>query len=161
MSSNFKNFFFLTLIVFSVIAKHWMVFIIGFILAVFAFNLLIRNKWGFKGYFTSEWNILTNKYKHKQEFDFPKSLLFPKLKEVLEKSGFRLKYTDEKSGNIMALSSISWYSWGENIYIHLTESNGKTKVEFVSACLIQMYDWGKNRKNFNRFISEFENSLII
>ncbi|MFH1050083.1 MAG: hypothetical protein V1779_04020 [bacterium] len=104
---------------------------------------------------------MTNKVRYKQEYDFPKDLLFDKFIEVLQNSDLKIIQTDKNTGDILAISSISWQSWGENIYISLEEKYGKTIVDFCSACIFQIYAWGKNQRNYEKFIKEFEESLII
>lgn len=132
-----------------------------FIISLFFFNWYVRDRFRFKNYFTHKYNIFTNRYRHQQEFDFPKDILFPKMLEVLKDSGFIIREVNEKSGDIFAITSMSWASWGENIYIRMEEDDGRTNVDFISVCMLQMYDWGKNKRNFEKFINEFENSLII
>ena len=131
------------------------------IVILFLLHLFARKTAWFKPYFTSKYNFLTSKVKFQQEFDFPKELLFPKLIEVMQDAGFKIIQTDAARGNIFATTSITWFSWGENIYISMEEKNGKTTVDFCSACFFQIYSWGKNERNYGKFMLEFENSLTI
>ena len=81
--------------------------------------------------------------------------------EVITDAGFKIIKTNENTGDIFAISSITWTSWGENIYISLTETGDKTIVNFCSACIFQVYSWGKNERNYDKLLQEFENSLTI
>mgnify|MGYP006189800899 FL=1 len=128
---------------------------------LFVFNLSIRKNPNFKDYFIGKFNFLTNKYSMEMEFDLSQPLLIEKMKEVLISSGFKLMHVDEQKGIISASSSISWYSWGENIYIEMDADNDKTSLKLTSACLLQIYDWGKNKRNLQKISREFEKSLTI
>lgn len=126
---------------------------------LFAFSLSIRKNLAFKGYFTSKINFLTIKSEMVQDFDLPRELLMEKMHEALKNTKFEILHADSQSGFIFASSSISWYSWGENIYIEMEEKGQKTSVKITSACLMQLYDWGKNKKNIQLILSQFEKSL--
>lgn len=136
-------------------------FLAGVSGVIFLFSLLVRKNVWFEPYFTSNFNLFTSKVKHQQELDFPKDLLFDKLVEVLQTSGFNIVQTDKNAGKIFATSTLSFSSWGENIYIDLSENNNKTILNFCSACLFQVVSWGKNERNYQTLFEEFEKSLII
>ncbi|MBA3900164.1 MAG: hypothetical protein H0X62_08145, partial [Bacteroidetes bacterium] len=131
------------------------------IAALFIFSLAIKNVVWFKPYFTSKFNILSSKERYQKEFDFSKEILFEKLIEVLDNAGFTINKTNKETGEIFATSSISWSSWGENIYIEINEINDKTIIDFYSVCFIQIISWGKNKRNYDKFLNEFEKSLTI
>jgi hypothetical protein len=128
---------------------------------IFLAGILMRRSSWSKPYFTSKYNIFTAKTRHRQELDFPKHLLFEKLIEIMPETGFKIRNINEDTGDIFATTPISWVSWGENIYIHLKETNGKTMVDFCSTCLFQLSSWGKNERNYDKLIEEFEKSLTI
>lgn len=136
--------------------------IIAFVIAiVFIFSLAVRKIAWSKPYFTSKFNLLTNKTRHKEEFDFSRDLLFDKMIEVMTKAGFKVTKVNKETGDIFATTGMTWRSWGENIYISMEEDHGITTVDFCSATFFQVYDWGRNDSNYRRFISEFEDSLTI
>jgi hypothetical protein len=134
------------------------------------FSLLIFNSmvgkfvWS-KPYFMSPYNLMSAKVRHKEEFDLPKQLLFEKLMEVIPVIGFKIKHSDEMNGNIFANKSISWPSYGENIYISLTEVNDKTTLDFCSASIFSGFAFNlseeRNERNYKDLIHEFEKSLVI
>jgi hypothetical protein len=128
---------------------------------IFLFDLAVRKVEWFKPYFTSDYNFFAAKTRYRQELDFSKKILFEKLIEVLQASKFKLVTSDESKGYIFAISPISLFSWGENIYIDLNEADGKTTMDFCSACLFQISSYGKNKRNYQKFLDEFEKSLTI
>ena len=125
------------------------------------FSLLVRRSIRFKPYFTSRYNFLTSKIRHQKEFDLPKDILFDKIIEVLTEAGFKMQHADKAAGTLFATTGVSFYSWGENIYLDLTEKNGFTKVDFCSSCFFAITSWGRNEKNYERMLDTFENSMII
>ncbi len=129
--------------------------------SLFLFSMIVRNSMRFKPYFTSRYNVLTSKVRHQMEFDLPKDILFEKMREVLTEAGFKVHHAEKDAGILFATSAISFFSWGENIYVDITESSGKTKVDFCSACFFGIVSWGRNEKNYERMMETFENSLII
>ena len=128
---------------------------------LFLFSFLVRKIARFKPFFTSKYNLFTSKYRSEIVFEFSKELLFHKIIEVLEDSGFNVMHTHKDKGKIFATSPITWLSWGENIYIDLEEANGKTVMKFCSASFFGIYSWGKNEQNYDKLINKFEESLVI
>lgn len=131
------------------------------ILILFAFNLLVRKSFSFKNYFMSPFNFFAGKFHYENEMDISKELLFPKVIEGLENSGLKIQYTNESDGEILAISSMTFISWGENVYVTITEQEGKSKINLCSVAFFQMYTWGKNKANQQKFVSELEKSFII
>lgn len=131
--------------------------IVGF----FIFNLVIRKSLSFKNYFTHRYNLLTSKVRAEKSFDIPKELMFEKVMEVINDSKFTLAEADRERFEILAIAPISWFSWGENVYVSFETSGDETVMKFCSATLFQIYDWGKNEKNFSHLMDEFESSLTV
>jgi hypothetical protein len=127
----------------------------------FIFNLVIRKSLLFKNYFTSRFNLLTSKIRFGKEFDIPKELMFEKIVEVINDSKFKLVKADKEKFEILAITKISWISWGENLYISFETNEGKTIMKLCSATLFQITSWGKNERNYNDLLSEIENSLTV
>ena len=141
--------------------KEWLLVFTFIATPLFLFGILTRRSAWAKPYFTSKYNIFVAKIRHQQEFDFPKHLLFEKLVEMMPEAGFKIRKANEDTGDIFATTPLTWNSWGENIYIDLKEVNGKTTVDFCSACFFQVSSWGKNESNYDNFMDEFEKSLTI
>ncbi|MDB9881994.1 hypothetical protein OAD66_02555 [Bacteroidia bacterium] len=131
--------------------------IVGF----FIFNLIIRKSLSFKSYFTSRYNLFTTKVRSEKSYDIPKGLMFEKIIEVINHSDFKLVETDENKFEILAISKITFKSWGENLYINFETKGNETIMKFCSSTLFQMYSWGKNEKNYDDLLNEIESSLIV
>lgn len=130
-------------------------------ISIFLFNIVVRNRIWFKPYFVSSWNIFSSKFRKDFKFDIPRELVHEKIIEVIKDSPFEIKYADRDAFEILAVSKMSWMSWGENIYLTLVETEGKTRIRFDSVALFQIYTWGKNEKNFEIFLEKVEDSLTI
>lgn len=127
----------------------------------FIFNLIIRKSLSFKSYFTSRYNLFTTKVRSEKSYDIPKELMFEKIIEVINHSDFKLVETDENKFEILAISKITFKSWGENLYINIETKGNETIMKFCSSTLFQMYSWGKNEKNYDDLLNEIESSLIV
>jgi hypothetical protein len=136
-------------------------YLVILLLTLLFFNFIIRRVVWFKPYFISKYNFFSTKAKVQKEFDIPKEILFDKFLEVLTTTGFKIKNTNKVKGEIFAITSMSWKSYGENIYLTLKDSKKGTTVDFYSVCVMQIYDWGKNEINLNKVLQEFDNSLTI
>lgn len=139
------------------IVMTFLFLIVGF----FIFNLTIRKSLSFKSYFTSQYNLFTTKVRSEKSFDIPKELMFEKIIEVIKHSDFKLVETDENTFEILAISNITFKSWGENVYINFETKGNQTIMKFCSSTLFQMYSWGKNKKNYDDLLNEIESSLIV
>lgn len=127
----------------------------------FIFNLIIRKSLSFKSYFTSRYNLFTTKVRSEKSYDIPKELMFEKIIEVINHSDFKLVETDENKFEILAISKITFKSWGENLYINFETKGNETIMKFCSSTLFQMYSWGKNEKKYDDLLNEIESSLIV
>lgn len=126
------------------------------------FNLSVRNSIAFKAYFLSPINIFTSKFKAKKIVDIPKDLLFDKLLELIATTDLKIQSVDKNKMEIFVSSSLTFSSWGENIYIELKEGSGTTtEIHFSSTTFFQIHAWGKNESNFHNFVNALDDSLII
>ena len=80
---------------------------------------------------------------------------------MLKTSKFKVVQFDEETGSIFAASSVTWFSWGENIYINIEELDNGIIMKFCSVSIFGVYTWGKNEENYHKLINNFEESLII
>lgn len=131
--------------------------IVGF----FLFNLIIRKSLSFKSYFISRYNLFTTKVRSEKVYDIPKELMFEKIIEVINNSDFKLVEIDKDKFEILAISIITFKSWGENLYIGFQTKGNETIMKFCSSTLFQIYSWGKNEKNYDDLLNEIESSLIV
>ncbi len=87
--------------------------------------------------------------------------MFEKLIEVIDDSKFKLIKADKVNHEILAISRISWLSWGENLYISFEDKGDESTIKFCSATLFQIYSWGKNEKNFDDLMKAIDSSLTV
>lgn len=76
---------------------------------------------------------------------------------ALINSGFTNTIVDKENKIVQAKAKSSFSSWGEMIYIEvINKSNTKGQINFTSTCTypLQIFDWGKNKSNFNKFSKE-------
>jgi len=156
------------IILISVLITHYlkpnnpiMIVFLFLILGFFIFNLIIRKSLLFKNYFTNPYNLFTTKVHYQKSYDIPKELMFEKIIEVINNSGFKLVEINKEKLEILAISTITFKSWGENLYISFEANGNRTIMKFCSATLFQMYSWGKNEKNYDYLLNNIENSLIV
>ena len=135
-----------------------MIFIL---ILLFMFNLIARNYLIFKSYFTSPFNILIESQKETFKYDLSKDLMLPKLIESIKRSKLHLTQKNEEMGSILATSSMSWKSWGENVYITLIQKENYTEVILEMTTISQVTSWGRNKKHHSNILNQFENSLTI
>ena len=107
----------------------------------------------------SNWNFLTATHTSSSETNISSGLMFEKMLEVLVGSNYKVQYSDKDKKEIFVTTTMSFKSWGENIYIEEREP-GKTKINIISTAL-QVYTWGKNEQNFDKMVLEIEDSLIV
>lgn len=131
------------------------------IVAVFILQLILRRSPVMKPYYTHRLNFISTGECFVVKSDIPADILIDKLGEVAEQVGFRVLEKDREAGLIFAITRTTFVSWGENIYITVRDLGGNSEFEFNSVCFFQLYDWGKNERNYHRFMTEFEKSLII
>lgn len=125
-------------------------------------NLFLRKSLRYKNWFLSSVNLLLERKTSHSDIDLSPDLLFEKLLEVIEDSEFRILDVDNESLQILCGTSTNFWTWGENIYIQLNENKDKsTSVEFVSTTLFGGTSWKRNEKNYESFVTSFEDSLTI
>ena len=96
-------------------------------------------------------------------WESPKSQgqLIGKLLEVIEESDFDLADSNKDNFEIVATTFPNFYTWGENMYVEITEiENNMSEIKFTSATIFG-YSWKRNKKNTDKFFQLFEESLTI
>lgn len=130
---------------------------LGYQVVAFVF----RNDLKWKGFYISQYNILTAKTKEALDFEIESETLFEKAKEVLATNGYKDLVIDKSQKLILAKEPISFKSWGENIYVSVVDKgNGNSELIYESVAF-QAYTWGKNEDNGSRFLANMEESFII
>ena len=130
--------------------------------AFFALNIIVRNSYAFRSYFTNKFNFFTSKYNSESVMELSSDLAFDKLIEVVQEMKMTVQYSNKEEMSIFATTSISWKSWGENVYIDLVKNGSEeTEIKFISTTMFQSYSWGKNEENYNNLVNSIEESLTI
>ena len=76
---------------------------------------------------------------------------------ALKKSNFERISFDQKQHKFFAITRKTMSSPGEFLIIEMINlDQSKVKLKFLSQCMspFQVYAWGKNKKNYNRFQTE-------
>lgn len=85
---------------------------------------------------------------------------FEAVKKALEDCKFSIRKADKKTGEIKASAGISFWSWGETLNISVSKVNkNKTKVSISSGVKAQLIDWGKNKKNIDKFFDALDRRM--
>ncbi len=68
-------------------------------------------------------------------------------------SSFFFINSDSRGRNYKGLTLPSLFSWSERVVIVIEEGEGGFRVIFESKCIfpLQVYAWGKNKRNAERF----------
>jgi hypothetical protein len=99
-------------------------------------------------------------YNECKNYHVARKLVFKEALNVLNVLGFKVENCDEISGVIEAKKGASFRSWGEHIKISITLSDGGSKVHVESHEKYQVVDYGKNKENVQRILTELDNRLL-
>ena len=100
-------------------------------------------------------------YNESRDYTASKQVVFKQTVAALSALGFRIKNNNEASGLIEAEKDISVRSWGEKIKITVTSSTAgsQVNVESKAAYLLQAVDWGKNKENVQRILTDLDSRV--
>lgn len=100
--------------------------------------------------------LITSKYVIQKNIDSDVNI-HHKILHALEVSKFHQVYFNEQENKFCANAAFTMNSWGEHIILNYHTENSKTIINFMSICSFpfQIYDWGKNKKNFEKFWKNF------
>jgi hypothetical protein len=70
--------------------------------------------------------------------------------DSIKESGFSIKEVDRVNGLIIAKSGLTWKSYGEKIRVYFKDTGEGTQIKMTSKAY-QLFDWGKNEDNINKF----------
>lgn len=130
--------------------------ILIFIFLYLGFNLTVRRYLYFKPYFLSKFNFFTSSVSIAISFEIPKEILFERIKAVLDKTSFKLVDINRESFELLALTSMTWKSWGENLYFEIKSDESGSIVKVTSCTASQKYSLGKNQQNLNKLMDTFK-----
>ena len=103
---------------------------------------------------------MANKYTESLQLQVSVEKAKIKTEEALMKAGFKMSRWIESNQTFYSESSITIWSWGEDIVVRFEEKGGETLVWFTSSCKLatQFIDWGKNKKNAKKFFTALQTS---
>jgi len=86
--------------------------------------------------------------------------VWPAVKSALASMGGSVSKDEQAKGVIEAKVSVSLFSWGENVRISVAPADGGSvvSVESRSRFPLTLIDWGKNKRNVNRFLDSLNAS---
>lgn len=82
--------------------------------------------------------------------------------EALQNAGFKNIKFDEEENRFYAQTKVSFWSWSEYIEVKIHTNPLQSELKFKSICALftQIFDWGKNRRNWIRFDKELDKLII-
>ncbi len=103
---------------------------------------------------------MANKYTGTLQLQVPLEQAKVKTEEALLKAGFKMSKWVEQNNAFYSESSLTIWSWGEDIQVNFQDNEQGTLVTFTSSCKLstQIVDWGKNKKNAKKFFTALEAS---
>lgn len=131
------------------------------ILSILFIHIFLRKKLSAKNFFMSDWNVFTKKYKEEKHIELAPELLMEKFEEIIKNSKFKIITMKNDTNEILATTSTTLNSWGENMYIQFVKTEDGSLFKFESSTMFGMADWGKNERNYNKILTEFDESLTI
>ncbi len=124
----------------------WIILVV-FVLTLFLYKKITKDKDG-----------LTSKFIAKQvlQLKLDEALLISK--QALENAKFSKVSLNLNANKVDAQNGFSMSSFSEYIQVEANEIAGATEIKFKSICAVptQIYDWGKNRRNYRRFEKELK-----
>jgi len=135
--------------------------LILFTISLIIFNLSFRKSLFLKKYFTSKYNVLTSKFRSEKVYDISEELMFEKVVEVINNSNLKIATADKLKLEILAITPITFTSWGESLYINFDSSTNGCVMHFCSVVPFGMYSWGKNEINSEYVLKKIEDSFTI
>ncbi|WP_432412343.1 hypothetical protein [Rasiella sp. SM2506] len=103
---------------------------------------------------------MANNYTEILQLQDPLEQAKVKTEEALLKAGFKMSKWVAQNQAFYAESSLTIWSWGEDIQVSFQENEQGTLVKFTSSCKLatQFIDWGKNKKNTKKFFAALQTS---
>lgn len=127
----------------------WFLIII-FIVFIFTYKKITNNNDALTAKFTTVKDLKTN------VSNIDNLLLI-----AFKNSGFRNIRIEKNENRIYAHTKFSMSSFSEYVEIFYEVDQFSTVLRFKSICALptQIYDWGKNKRNFKKFSKELEKLL--
>lgn len=94
-----------------------------------------------------------------KSFSAKKETVFKACKQVLKDLGMEINGSSLTKGKILASTSGSLLSWGEDIEIKITSKGTHTQVYVTSDASSQLFSWGKDSANERNILNELGRKL--
>ena len=106
-------------------------------------------------------DAITSKYETRKKIKGLPQHNLELIKQALKNAGFKKVGIDEEERSVYARTSFSMSSFLEYIEITYQQRQEQTELNFKSICALptQIYDWGKNKRNFKKFEKEIDKLL--
>ena len=129
----------------------WLVFI-----AITAFIFIYKKV-------TKNPNAITSKFETTKKIQGLPQDNLKLILQALKNAGFNKVGIDEDENYFYARTKFSMSSFLEYIEVSYQNTQNKTELKFKSICALptQIYDWGKNKRNFKKFEKEMEKLLNV
>lgn len=132
-----------------------------FMLLLQQFNFNAIYHYRFRSYFLSKWNFIVEKSSISWITDWDSGLLSEKFLDFLDKEKYELLHQTEQSLYIMQKVKLFWQP-NYFIFIDFQEKdNNSTEIVLTSVIPYGINSWGRNRKNVDQIMADFQESLII
>lgn len=127
--------------------KIWWVALIAMVLFIFLYKKLTKRKDAITSKFFTQKNI-------KGSFNDNIEIL----EQALKNTGFKKVHFNKAKNKFFARTKFSMSSFSEFIELKLHDKGNETEIEFKSICALptQVYDWGKNKRNYRKFEKQLE-----
>ncbi len=99
-----------------------------------------------------------HQYSLSKKFNKDRQSLFNSCIDALKFCKFHIQNTDTKNFTISANVSLSFWSWGEKIYVEVKDDS-TVFIRSKLALPLQIFDWGKNKRNVYNFFRNLESIL--
>ncbi len=128
----------------------WWILLILTVIFIFLFKRITKRP-----------DALTSKFEAVKYIDSNSENMRKKIRDALEKAQFINIGYDEKENRFYAQTKFSMSSWSEYIEVKISTKENRTELRFKSICTfpIQLYDWGKNKRNYQIFNKELDKLL--
>jgi hypothetical protein len=126
-----------------------LIIFICIVVLIIVFRYIHEGEW----YFTSHYTL-------QKEYTVEETILKQNILSALEKANFKKIKDDTNLFTAITLPTI--FSFSERIKTEISKVNeSKYSVKFSSVCFLptQIFDWGKNERNSNRFFKNLEASF--
>lgn len=101
------------------------------------------------------------KFESQASYPYPAGAVFNAAAQAVQNlPGWKLKEVNQPNWYITASVGFSFWSYGENITIQVTEPlPGQPSINALSSSLFALFDFGKNKRNINKLFAEVQSVL--